>query len=723
MKDGESCIKEFKRLIGRRRITVKHTVSFSLLTVLIITFLLGGTFILLIKQELAGDIFLSRYQDVNSLHSAANENIESYYKDRKEILVLHSYHSEMPWVKLEEQGIKSAFQQEKQAVLFIDYMDTKYNIAPDYLDSLYKFYEQKYKGKKFDAVIVTDDAAYDFAVTYQQEIFPLTPIIFCGVNSFNEADIKEKEWVTGIIEDIDIKSTIDVALSLQPQVKKIVVINDETAVGRANKQLLENVMPVFKERVQFVFLEKMAMSEVLEQVAALSDDTIVLLMTFNVDKNDTIFSYEESGDLIGAKSRVPIYCFWDFYLQHGMLGGKVTSGYDQGKTAGEMARNIVFEGGKPADMPVIKESMQQYMFDFKALRKAGIKEEQLPAGSVIVNKPVTFYETYKSLVWFLMVLFVILLFLVTVLAININRRKKVEEEIRQLNKALETQVFERTKALQDTNSELRQTLDDLQQARRHLVESEKMAVLGELVAGIAHEINTPVGNSITAISHLAVITGEFNQKFLDSQMKKSDLESYLDSCNKVSTIISTNLERAAELIRSFKKVAVDQLVEEQRDFEVGEYIQDVLVSLKPQLKQTQHKINVTCPEGIKVYWYPGAFWQIISNLLNNSILHAYEPDEPGTISITISYDNGIVTLIYADDGKGMEPEVEKKIFEPFFTTRRGTGGTGLGMHIVYNLVVFKMEGTIQCTSQLGVGTAFIIKLPERLQGKGEGKYV
>jgi signal transduction histidine kinase len=720
---AKCCIKEFKRLIRRRRIAVKYTVSFSLLTVLIITFLLGGTFILLCKQELAGEIPLAGYKDVNILHSAANDNIESYYKDRKEILVLHSYHSEMPWVKLEEQGIKSVFQQEKQAVLFFDYMDTKYNITPGYLDSLYKFYEQKYKGKKFDAVIVTDDAAYDFAVAYQQELFPLTPIIFCGVNYFDEADIKDKEWVTGIIEDIDIKSTIDVALSLQPQVRKIVVINDETAVGKANKQLLENIMPAFKERVQFVFLEKMAMSEILEQVAALSDDTIVLLMTFNVDKNDTIFSYEESGDLIGAKSRVPIYCFWDFYLQHGMLGGKVTSGYNQGKAAGEMARSIVFDGAKSANMPVIKESLQQYMFDFNALRKAGIKEEELPAGSVIVNKPVTFYETYKSLVWFWMVLFVVLLFLVTVLAININRRRKVEEEIRQFNRELETQVFERTKALQDTNSALRQTLDDLQQARRHLVESEKMALLGELVAGIAHEINTPVGNSITAISHLAVITGEFNQKFLNSQMKKSDLETYLESCDKVSKIIFTNLERAAELISSFKKVAVDQLVEERRNFEVREYIQDVLVSLKPQLKKAQHKINVTCPEGINVYWYPGAFWQIISNMLNNSILHAYDSDESGTISITISHDAGIVTLTYADDGKGMEPEVQKKIFEPFFTTRRGAGGTGLGMHIVYNLVVFKMEGTIECTSQLGIGTVFTVKLPERLQGKGEGNHV
>jgi signal transduction histidine kinase len=690
--------------------------------VLIITLLLGGTFILLIKEESPGDTYWSEHGAANAPLSAPNEELLSYYKDKKNILVLHSYHSDMPWLQLEEQGIKAVFKQNKQAVLYFEYMDTKNNISPDYLDSLYKFYAQKYKGKKFDAVIVTDDAAYEFALAHQQEIFPLTPIIFCGVNFFTESNIQNHEWVTGIVEDVDVKSTIEVALAMQPQVKRIVVINDETVVGKANKNLLEQIIPSFKDRIQFVFLEKMTMAEVLEQVAALSDDTIVLLMTFNVDRNNTIFSYEESGELISAKSRVPIYGFWDFYLQYGILGGMITSGFNQGKTAGEIAQSIVFEGAHPGDIPVIKESVKQYMFNYNALHRAGLTESQLPLGSVVVNKPVTFYESYKNLVWFLALLFVILLLLVSVLAINIRRRKRGEDEIRQLNIELENQVFDRTKALREANAVLMQTLEDLQQTRSHLVETEKMALLGELVAGVAHEINTPVGNSITAISHLEVQTAEFTQKFSDGQMKKSDLQSYLESCNHVGKIILNNLERAAELIRSFKKVAVDQLVEERRSFDLGEYTQDVLISLKPQLKKTQHKVTLSCPQQIKVYWYPGAFWQILSNLLNNSILHAYEQEDAGHITIDISYENGFVILQYADDGKGMTPEVQKKIFEPFFTTRRGTGGTGLGMHIVYNLVVFKMNGTIECVSRLGIGTVFTIKLPVDIQEKGEAKY-
>jgi len=702
---------------------VKYTVSFSLVMVLVITFLLGGTFRLLTKEQFPGTIPWSEHEIDNISLSAPSRDLSAFFKDKKDILVLHSYHSDMPWLQLEEQGIKTVFKQNKQAVLYFDYMDTKYNINPDYLDNLYKFYVQKYKGKKFDAVIVTDDAAYEFALAHQQELFPLTPIIFCGVNYYTESNIQNPEWVTGIVEDVDIKSTIEVALTMQPKVKRIVVINDETVVGKANKKLLEQIIPIFKDKVQFVFLEKMTMSEVLEQVAALSDDTIVLLMTFNVDKNDAIFSYEESAELISERSRVPIYGFWDFYLKYGILGGMITSGYNQGKTAGEITQKIVFQGARPRDIPVLKESVKQYMFDYNALHKADYTEDKLPPGSVVVNKPVTFYESYKNLVWFLALLFVILLLLVTVLAINIRRRKRGENEIRQLNIELENQVFERTKALREANATLMQTLEDLQQTRSHLVETEKMALLGELVAGVAHEINTPVGNSITAVSHLEVKTAEFNQKFSAGQMKKTDLQSYLEFCNNVAKIIFNNLERAAELIRSFKKVAVDQLVEEPRNFDLGEYTQDALISLKPQLKKTQHKVTLTCPDGIKVYWYAGALWQILSNLLNNSIMHAYEQDDAGHITIDISYENRVVTLQYADDGKGMTPEVQKKIFEPFFTTRRGMGGTGLGMHIVYNLVIFKMKGTIECFSQLGIGTVFTIKLPDDILEKGEAKHV
>lgn len=654
--------------------------------------------------------------------NTSNDNMtkqdHAYEQDNKQILVIHSYHADMPWVQKVEEGIKSLLGLYPKVSLYFDYMDTKRNISNDYLEELYKLYTYKYANKKFDAVIVTDDVAYQFALQYQEKLFPRTPIVFCGINFYDANQLIGNQWVTGVIEVVDMKKTIELALQLHPQVKQIVVINDDTQVGKTNKLLLEKIIPEFDPTLKFILFENMTMGEIVGKVGTLDKDTLILLMTLNVDREQVVFSYEESSDLISAHSSVPIYGTWDFYLGHGVVGGMMTSGYHQGKTAAEVVERIILGGEDPQDIPVITASINQYMFDYHNMVKVGLRANKVPDGSIIVNKPVSFYDQYKKLVWFIVSIFITLLVLIIVLAINIRQRKRGENEIKELNADLEKRVLERTKELQSTNYALTNTLVDLKRTRNHLVEIEKMASLGELVAGVAHEINTPIGNSITAISHLEIQTAQVNEKFSNGNMKKSDLEKYLGDSDKVSKAIFTNLERAAELVRSFKKIAVDQSIEEWRYFKLGEYMHDVLMSLKPQLKKTKHKVLLNCPVDMKVYWHPGALWQIISNLINNSLIHAYDQDESGTITIDIHHEDGSVLLQYRDDGRGMPPEVQKRVFEPFFTTQRGTGGSGLGMHIVYNLVVFKMGGSIECISTLGVGTVFTIKLPDIVQKQG-----
>lgn len=269
---------------------------------------------------------------------------------------------------------------------------------------------------------------------------------------------------------------------------------------------------------------------------------------------------------------------------------------------------------------------------------------------------------------------------------------------------LELTVDERT-------TELKKTLEDLKDAQRQLVESEKMAALGALVAGIAHEINTPVGVSVTAASHLKQKTDEIMLVLQENKMKKSDLINYFHLSNESTHIISNNLNRASELIKGFKLVAVDQSHEDKRYFYVKDYIQEVLVSLKPQLRKTKHQLVFECPDDLEIYSYPGAFSQILTNLIMNSIIHAFGGEEQGVLSIHITKISSQLRLEYRDNGKGMPPEVKEKIFDPFFTTNRGGGGTGLGMHVIYNLVTQSLAGTIHCESELGQGTLFIIHLP------------
>jgi len=266
------------------------------------------------------------------------------------------------------------------------------------------------------------------------------------------------------------------------------------------------------------------------------------------------------------------------------------------------------------------------------------------------------------------------------------------------------QVRERT-------AQLSQALNDLKAAQNQLVEAEKMAALGGLVAGVAHEINTPVGVGVTAASLLEDKTTAFRSIYQSGQMKRADLEKYLNTAGQSSSMILNNLNRAAELIQSFKQVAVDQSSEERREFPVKTYLEEILLSLRPKLKQTQLTIQINGDDSLTLDSYPGAFSQIVTNLVMNSLLHAYEPDDQGQLSFDFRQSGSRLIFEYNDDGKGIPTENLSKIFEPFFTTKRTQGGSGLGLHIIYNLVTQRLGGTIRCESKIGSGTRFIIEMP------------
>jgi signal transduction histidine kinase len=288
---------------------------------------------------------------------------------------------------------------------------------------------------------------------------------------------------------------------------------------------------------------------------------------------------------------------------------------------------------------------------------------------------------------------------------------KSKQEVSELNKTLEKRVLDRTKELEGSNKSLKEALEKLQLTQNQLVQSEKMVALGGLVAGVSHEINTPVGVSVTAASHLQEKTKEITSLFTSSAMKKSDLERYLNLTNEGTEVILSNLARASELIKSFKQVAVDQSSEGKRKFNVREYIFQVLLSLKPKLKKTNIHIGVNCDDKLEIESYPGALSQIITNLIMNSLVHAFEEGEEGAIIFDVEKQDKNLIFTYSDNGKGISKDIIGKIFDPFFTTKRGKGGTGLGLNIVYNIITQTLEGTIECESEVGIGTIFKIIIP------------
>ncbi|HAT51145.1 MAG: CHASE domain-containing protein [Nitrospirae bacterium] len=255
---------------------------------------------------------------------------------------------------------------------------------------------------------------------------------------------------------------------------------------------------------------------------------------------------------------------------------------------------------------------------------------------------------------------------------------------------------------------------DLTEEKRmqtELIQTEKMAGLGNMVAGVAHEINTPIGIGVTATSELSERTHNFANMVHTCGITEEELEDYLTSTNRLTYLIQSNLERSAELIRSFKSVAVDQSCESKRGFKVKQCVESTVTTLLHEFKHTQLIIVVSCPDDLEMKSYPGAMTQIILNLLNNSRIHGYPEGSPGKIKLEFSSDHESLLFTYQDDGRGMTDIERQRIYEPFFTTNRDHGGSGLGMHVVYNLVTQTLAGTITCVSSPGEGVLFKIVLP------------
>ncbi|RED48507.1 PAS-domain containing protein [Aestuariispira insulae] len=261
-------------------------------------------------------------------------------------------------------------------------------------------------------------------------------------------------------------------------------------------------------------------------------------------------------------------------------------------------------------------------------------------------------------------------------------------------------------------------LTELRETQETLIQAEKIAALGHLVAGIAHEINTPVGVGLTVVTHMTDRLDGLKGSLESGQIKKSDLTAFCEKADEAFELIRGNLERAADLISSFKKIAVDQTSEERREFNVAEYTRNVFHSLLPQFKESNIKIELVCDEAIEMDSFPGAFAQVVSNLMINSLEHAYKPGESGTIRLLIEEKDGMVRVEHCDDGCGIAEENVARVFDPFFRKSMGGAGTGLGLSVVYNIVQAKLCGDITCQSREGEGAVFIVELPKIVPDRG-----
>ncbi|MFG6456104.1 sensor histidine kinase [Roseateles sp. BYS96W] len=287
------------------------------------------------------------------------------------------------------------------------------------------------------------------------------------------------------------------------------------------------------------------------------------------------------------------------------------------------------------------------------------------------------------------------------------------EALRQHNVNLEETVAQRTAELTASNGELSQTLQTLQTAQHELVESEKLASLGRLVAGVAHELNTPLGNALTVVSTLEDRYRQLEQMLSGGvPLRRSTLEELARDTRRAQDILQRNVQKAADLVRDFKQVAIDQTADLRRDFELHQVIEDVLVMVEPSFKKTPFTIRTELSPGLTMNSYPGALGQVLTNLLMNALLHAFDGQAHGQVTVRCApLNDGEAELSVIDDGRGMDETVRRRIFDPFFTTKLGTGGSGLGMHIVHSIVTNILGGQIEVRSSPGQGSQMLVRLP------------
>lgn len=268
-------------------------------------------------------------------------------------------------------------------------------------------------------------------------------------------------------------------------------------------------------------------------------------------------------------------------------------------------------------------------------------------------------------------------------------------------------------ALRKANRELQGTIETLARTREDLLRHEKLAALGAMVAGIAHELNTPIGNSLMAASAFDMQTEQLGHDLAEEGgVKRSTFERYMENAQLTVDILMRNLQRAADIVSNFKQVAVDQSSSQRRSFLLAEVVSGIVLTLQPTIKRSPISTRVDIPEALMMDSFPGPLGQVVTNLINNAIVHGYENCKEGVVTISAHLSSfGWVTMVVQDDGEGIRPEHLRHIFDPFFTTKLGVGGSGLGLHIVHNIVTEVLGGSIEVDSIVGRGSKFILTLP------------
>lgn len=575
----------------------------------------------------------------------ATENIS-----KKRVLILHSYYQGYKWTDDEHSGIESVLKPRIGAGnMLIEYMDTKKIFGDLYSQRLHGVYELKYKNYGFDLIIVTDNNAFDFMRKYRDRLFPGTPVVFCGVNNVRESNLKGLKLFTGVNEETDYKSTIELLLKLHPKTKHIVFINEWTTTGKEVHEAFEKAIPEFQKSIKFLFLEDVKMDEVIEQVQGLPPDSIVLYSSFSRDKSGRLFEYYESISLIARHCKVPIYTSHEFNLGYGVVGGLIVAGYDQGVAAAKIALRIL-EGKKVEDIPVMMTSPKQYVFDYEQMRRFNIKHADLPEGSTIINLPQTFYFKYKRWIHALIAFIGMLLFIISILLINIRKRKKTEQELKTSHEQLRALAWRLTETEETERKKL------------------------------SRELHDQIGQNLTILG--------VNLNLLRSLIPKEAVGAIHSRINDSVVVVKQTTERIRHLMSNLRSPVLD------------DYGLAAAINLYGKQWAARAGINIVVRGGETDMRLPAnienAMFRIVQESLTNVVKHA----QATQVVINVHFTDERLHLSVEDNGVGYNMEEQRGV----------DGDRGWGL-VTMNERAVAVGGTCRIQSSKELGTHVIVEVP------------
>lgn len=351
--------------------------------------------------------------------------------DKKNILLLHSYHEDMTWVKNINRAVwDTLIPDANNIVLYVEYMDTKRHHSKKYYALLKTLYKNKYENTSFDLILSTDNNAFDFLLKNRDELFGDVPVAFSGVNGYEPAMLEGTTNFTGVAETFSARETVELILKLHPGVKQIYIINDYLPTGLAWKKDIQKALRGLEDRVRFIYSDNVTLEELKRTIDGFGDDTVVLMGVYSADRENNYITYERVGEYLLGESRAPVYCLLNFNISSHVIGGKVIGGYFQGKSMSEIALRIL-RGSKPEDIPVATSASNEFVFNYRGIKKYNIDESLLPPEHTMLNKPSSLYEEYRYVLNNLILLALAALVVAFLLLLVVHHKQKSTEEFRE----------------------------------------------------------------------------------------------------------------------------------------------------------------------------------------------------------------------------------------------------------------------------------------------------